>query len=98
MDLILATFAILCIHGAFMPGNVFFPLAKLLWSAPKYIKKPVFQCLFCMTSIYSTPCFFLFASGDHSLLEFLRFAFPLGGILLVLDIILHRINPHYAHS
>jgi hypothetical protein len=98
-----AVLTILAIHAYFWPGNVFFPLARLVHSMPNFLKKPFFKCLFCMSSIWSVPTFFLYCDhggiiGTTTLLMFLQFLFPLSGILFLVDVLLGYISPSYGQE
>lgn len=63
LDNILAnSLIILCIHALFWPGMLLFPLRKYLDRLPVVIKKPVFDCMICMASVWGL-IFFLYANG-----------------------------------
>lgn len=94
IEIVKATLAILFIRGTMEQGMINGWIVRLFWSAPVWIKKPLFSCLTCMTSVWGTAAFFLFTSEWRSLhiselgIPFLQFILPLGGLLYLFDCVL----------
>lgn len=92
IQLLLSALAILSLHAVCWDGNAFDRVNRWTWRWPSWLKKPLFDCLFCMSSIWSVPTYVLFYDS-WSTVGYLRHVFPLAGILFLLDFILNTINP-----
>lgn len=79
--------AIVFIRSTMEQGQINGWVVRLFWNAPIWIKKPLFDCLTCMTSIWGTLAFFLF-SPEYTILAFVQFILPLGGLLFFMDCVL----------
>ncbi len=79
--------AIVFLQSTMQQGQINGWVVRLFWRAPIWIKKPLFACLTCMTSIWGTALFFLF-STEYNLLAFVQFILPLGGLLFLMDCVL----------
>lgn len=91
-EIIKAALSVLFVYAAFLPGNLLAPIANILWKAPWWIRKPTFECMTCMTSVYGTAYFLLFVNGGIS--EYVTFLLPMGGLLFLIEgIITLCINP-----
>ncbi len=89
IEILKACLIITCIHGLFKEGNLLFPIAQFLNRFldnryGKYLAKPLYQCLFCMSSVHGTWIYFVnykFISLTESLdINYLMFIFAIGGL------------------
>lgn len=85
MILIKSALIIVFIHVSFMEGMFLYKFREWLeWDElPGYIKKPLYDCLTCMTSIWGTILWFGFGGGFE--VGFFLYILLLGGILALVD-------------
>lgn len=93
MEIFKATLAIIFLKSTMEHGQINGWVVRLFWSAPPWIKKPLFSCLTCMTSVWGTAAFFFFTEWRmlHAFdlgINFLQFILPLGGLLYLFDCVL----------
>lgn len=84
--IIISALSIVFIHSLFWDGMLLAPIRrKYLSRLPLFIRKPLFECLPCMTSIHGVLCYgagsFFFEIGWMGLLPFL---FAVGGLLILI--------------
>ena len=87
LDIVKAALAIVFIWSTMKQGMINGWVVRLLWNAPVWIKKPLFGCLTCMTSVWGSALFFVF-SKEYSILAFVGFLLPLGGVMYLFDCVL----------
>ena len=90
-EIVKAALAIVFIRSTMEQGQINGWVIRLFWNAPVWIKKPLFNCLTCMTSVWGTPLFFVF-HHDHNILAFVGFILPLGGVMYLIDCVLTFVN------
>lgn len=81
IHVILTALGIVFIHATTWEGMIFSRVRVALWHAPLWIKKPLFMCLICMTSIWGTALYF-------QPFEFISYLFAVGGLMTLLSFLL----------
>jgi len=83
---IITSLAIAALHYMIVwEGMIFFPLKKYLQRLPLLIRKPLFECLFCMSSIWGTASlFFVFKLQFNEYFIFNLFA--IAGMNLLIEL------------
>ena len=80
---------IVAIHAMCMEGHVLHRIGipRLLWNAPVLIKKPLFECMMCMSSVWGIT--FWYIAGNSILnTELISFLLTLSGVMFILDILI----------
>ena len=87
LKIILGALSIVFIKATMQQGQINGWVVRLLWRAPLWIKKPLFGCLTCMTSVWGAALFFVYHT-NYTILAFVGFILPLGGLLYLIDCVL----------
>lgn len=83
---------ILIIYFLFQPGMLLFGFSKVLSRLPWLLRKPLFECMICMSSVWGIT-YFLYKQHTHTQLFLSKTIFlslaehvlVLGGIMVILD-------------
>lgn len=83
---IITSLAIAALHYMIVwEGMILYPLKKYLQRLPRLIRKPLFECLFCMSSIWGTASlFFVFKLQFNEYFIFNLFA--IAGMNLLIEL------------
>jgi hypothetical protein len=81
IQVVLTALGIVFIHATTWDGMIFSRVRVALWGLPLWIKKPLFMCPICMTSIWGTALYF-------QPFEFITYLFAVGGMMTLLSFIL----------
>ena len=76
------------IHVLLWPGMIFAWMRKYLKHLPLFIRKPLFECMICMASIWGTA-FFLYKNGLSLNLDLIPHLLAVCGCNLILDSCIH---------
>ena len=91
-EIITTSFAIAAIHYMIAwEGMVLFPLKKYLERLPVIIRKPLYECLFCMSSIWGITILYFI----HKLpidLHFIYYLFAIAGVNFLIEITVTAIS------
>lgn len=91
-EIITTSFAIAAIHYMIAwEGMVLFPLKKYLERLPVIIRKPLYECLFCMSSIWGITILYFI----HKLpidLHFIYYLFAIAGVNFIIEITVTAIS------
>lgn len=90
--ILITSFAIAAIHYMIAwEGMVLFPLKKYLERLPVIIRKPLYECLFCMSSIWGITILYFI----HKLpidLHFIYYLFAIAGVNFLIEITVTAIS------
>lgn len=84
--ILITSLAIAALHYMIVwEGMILYPLKKYLQRLPRLIRKPLFECLFCMSSIWGTASlFFVFKLQFNEYFIFNLFA--IAGMNLLIEL------------
>ena len=98
--ILITSLAIAALHYMIVwEGMILYPLKKHLQKLPLLIRKPLFECLFCMSSIWGTASlFFIFKLQLNEYFIFYLFAIAGMNLLIELSVTLFKKSIIYLMS
>lgn len=83
---IYACLVIWFIHATTWDGMIFGFVRKKLYFLPRWIKKPLYMCVICMSPWYAFGCWFLF--GNTMDFQIIYFCLITGGINTIVSLLM----------
>lgn len=95
VDVIIAALVITGIHSLFEQGMILFPVRQYLDQYLTWLRKPLYACMICMSSIYGSAMFALL-EVEPLLSNYFLFIMSLAGLLTIISKLLGDDVPRYA--